>query len=82
MKKTELSAFIKMAIGEIMATNPETILETDSFHSLGLDSYSCIVVLDKIEAHYKLELNPVLFWDYPTVGAFTDYLFDHYCNAN
>lgn len=81
-KRTELLSIIKEAIGEVMNLNPNDIADTQSFYELGLDSYTCIMVLNTIELKYNLELNPVLFWDYPTLGAFADHLFEHYLNVN
>lgn len=80
MAKEALLLFIKKAIGEIVGLNPDLITEKDSFFKLGLDSFTCILVLNKIEIQYHWELNPVLFWDYPTVGELSDYLFEQYLN--
>ena len=45
-----------------------------SFHSLGLDSISAIVVLDELEKRLSIEMNPMLFWDYPTIRLLADHI--------
>ena len=78
MKRDELMAFIKEAIAEETDVPLDQIEESQAFITMGLDSLSSIVILNKIEDQYKVELNPIYFWDYPTLGAFTDFLLkDH-----
>ena len=45
-----------------------------SFYSLGLDSISAVYILDRLEKTLKVEMNPLFFWDYPTVGLLADHL--------
>lgn len=48
--------------------------DTDTFFNLGLDSISCIYLLDKVEKKLDLELNPIHFWDYPALDSYSDFL--------
>jgi acyl carrier protein len=52
----------------------EEIHDNADFFSLGLDSISCVYVLDKLEKKIDLELNPLYFWDYPTVESLSGFL--------
>jgi len=45
-----------------------------TFNSLGLDSISSVFILDKIEKQLKIEMNPLFFWDYPTVGLLAQHI--------
>jgi len=45
---------------------PQEIDIHENFIYLGLDSVNCIFVLDRLEKIFKIEMNPVWFWDYPT----------------
>ena len=48
--------------------------ESASFYSLGLDSISSVFVLDELEKQLKIEMNPMFFWDYPTVGLLAEHI--------
>ena len=47
-----------------------------SFQTFGLDSISSIYLLDKLEDHFGVELNPIEFFDYPTIEQFSTYLLE------
>ena len=66
--------FIKQAIANETGESVDSIDESQTFQSMGLDSLNSIVVLNEIEDKYKISLNSLSFWDYPTLGAFTDFL--------
>ena len=51
-------------------------IHTD-FYAFGLDSISAIHVLDKLENHLNIEINPIDFWDYPTIEQFTSHLLEN-----
>jgi acyl carrier protein len=74
MKRDELLTFIKSAISEETGVGLESIDESQPFIQMGLDSLSSIVILNQIEDKFNVELNPIYFWDYPTLGSFTDFL--------
>lgn len=65
---------LKEAIAEELATTPDKIDEHATFHGLGLDSISAIVVLDHVEQKLGLSINPIHFWDYPTPRLLAGYL--------
>jgi acyl carrier protein len=74
MTRPELLNFIKMEVANETKATIESIDESTSFHQLGLDSLSAILILHNIEKKYGIELNPIHFWDYPTPAAFADFI--------
>lgn len=54
---------------------PVSQIEEDaSFHSLGLDSISSVFILDVLEKKLEIEMNPMFFWDYPTVRLLAEHI--------
>ena len=74
MKREDLLTVIKEAIAEETSVPIGQIEESQAFITMGLDSLSSIVILNKIEDKFNVELNPIYFWDYPTLGQFADFL--------
>lgn len=62
------------AIATEMGLAPDEIKETDTFFNLGMDSVSCIFVMERLENTLKLELNAIYFWDYPDIKSFSEFL--------
>lgn len=74
MTRPELIAVFKSAIAEETGISVAEISETDTFFNLGLDSVSCIFLMDKIEKKLHVELSPIHFWDYPSIDTYADFL--------
>lgn len=74
MSYDEVLNFIKKEIAEETKFPIEKIDVNTSFHSLGLDSLSAILILHNIEMKFGIELNPIYFWDYPTPALFTGFI--------
>jgi len=72
--KTEILNALKEEIARETGLPVSNIGEDASFYSLGLDSISSVFVLDELEKKLGIELNPVLFWDYPTVRLLADHI--------
>jgi acyl carrier protein len=66
--------FIKKEIAEETKIPVERIDVNATFHSLGLDSLSAVLILHNIEKEFGIELNPIHFWDYPTPGSFASFI--------
>ena len=66
--------FIKKEIGEETKIPVEKIDANASFHDLGLDSLSAVLILHNIEKEFGIDLNPIHFWDYPTPASFTSFI--------
>jgi acyl carrier protein len=45
-----------------------------SFPDLGMDSLAAMFLLDDLEQKLKIEINPLLFWEYPTIRTFAEAL--------
>lgn len=46
-----------------------------SMGSFGLNSINSIYLLEKLENTLNLDLNPLMFYDYPTIDSFGRYLY-------
>ena len=75
--KEQLIEFSKLRISEITNLKPEEIDITTEFFSLGLDSVKALFVLQELEEYLDTEINPLVFWNYPTVEAVSEYLASH-----
>jgi acyl carrier protein len=72
--KVELIELFKKEVAAETKDEPHTISEFESFLSLGLDSITCIFLLERMEKNLGIELNPIWFWDYPTIDSFSDHI--------
>ncbi len=74
MSSDELLLFIRTEIAAETGRPLESITADTPFHQLGLDSLSAVLILHKIEAQYKIDVNPIVFWDYPTPSSFAEFV--------
>lgn len=74
MSYEEVLNYIKKQIAEETKFPVEKIDADTSFHNLGLDSLSAVLILHNIETEFNIELSPIHFWDYPTPAAFTQFI--------
>ena len=74
MTRPELLTLLKTVIAEETGIGINEIGDTDTFFNLGLDSVSCIFLMDKVEKKLGVELNPIFFWDYPSIDTYADFL--------
>ena len=65
---------LKQEIAKETGEPVSAIADDATFHSLGLDSISSVFILDKLEKELSIEMNPMFFWDYPTVGLLADHI--------
>ena len=78
MTRVELIQLMKEIISAETGIAVSEIQDTDSFFNLGLDSVSCIFLMDKLEKELHIELNPIHFWDYPSIDTYSDFLVREY----
>ena len=45
-----------------------------SMGSFGLNSINSVYILERLENELDLELNPLMFYDHPTIHSFSNYL--------
>lgn len=72
--KTEILQLLKDEIASETGISSSEITDSASFFELGLNSISAVFILDVLEKKLKIEMNPLFFWDYPTVELLADYL--------
>lgn len=77
MTRPELIALLKSVIADETGIAAAEIADTDTFFNLGLDSVSCIFLMDKVEKIIKVELNPMYFFDYPSIDTYADFLLEN-----
>jgi acyl carrier protein len=74
MTLTEVIHIVKSQIVKETGLDISEIEDTSDFYSLGLDSVNAIFVLDELEKKLKVEMNPMFFWDFPTVEKFSGHI--------
>jgi len=77
MKQIELNeiiAFLQKEIAKETNIDVKEINPDEHMGAFGLDSINSVYVLDKLEKFLKIDLNPLLFWDYPTVKSLSQHL--------
>lgn len=74
MSYEDVLNFIKKEIAEETKIPADKIDVNATFHDLGLDSLSAVLILHNIEKEFGVELNPIHFWDYPTPAMFTRFM--------
>lgn len=77
MTRPELIIILKSVIADETGIAVAEITDTDTFFNLGLDSVSCIFLMDKVEKILKVELNPLYFFDYPSIDTYADFLLEN-----
>lgn len=82
MKREYLIEVIKKLIAEETRIPLNEINDSDTFFSLGLDSVSCIFLMDKLEKEFQVELNPIHFWDYPSIDTYAEFLIHEYLSKH
>jgi polyketide synthase PksN len=82
MKREGLIEAIKKLIAEETGIPKNEINESDTFFNLGFDSVSCIFLMDKLEKELKIELNPIHFWDYPSIDTYSEFLIQEYLSKH
>lgn len=70
----QLIQFFKTKIAEELRIPLDEIDPTIEFINFGMDSVNSIFVLQHLEKITGIELNPLLFWEYPTIESFSRYL--------
>ncbi len=69
-----VTIYIRSIVAEALGVTPEEVEVDEDFMALGVDSMHAIFLLDEIEKHFKVEINPHSFWEYPTISDFSKYL--------
>ena len=72
--RDEILKLLKQEIASETGIPLSDIEDSSSFFGLGLNSISAVFILDVLEKKLQVEMNPLFFWDYPTVELLADYL--------
>lgn len=70
----ELINFFRLKVAEETKIPLEEIDPSIEFVNFGIDSIGAIFLLQHIEKYVGFELNPLLFWTYPTISSFSHHL--------
>ena len=74
----DVISFLKKIIAEETNVSPDSIDIDIEFFQFGLDSINSLVLLDQAEKEFGIELNPLFFWDYPTIRSFSEHIFEEF----
>lgn len=72
--KQEIAHFIKISISQIIDLNIKDIDEKTEFFALGLSSVTALFVIQELEKFLDEEINPLVFWNYPSIESVSGYL--------
>jgi len=70
----EIEEYIKLLISKEINTPVAEIAADEPFMHFGIDSMRAVAFLYALEKQYSLELNPLMFWDYPTAATLSKHL--------
>lgn len=71
---TEIQDWIVAYLADLLETEPEEIDVTIPFDRYGLDSSAAVGLTGDLENWLGKEVDPTLFYDYPTVEALVQHL--------
>ena len=80
--KDEVMQLATEVIAKSLSISLSDIDPTHEFVQLGLDSLQAMFVLDELEKKLGVEINPLLFWEFPTPASFVDELYKEYSKAD
>lgn len=82
MTRSEVYNALLEAITSETSIPPAEIEGDQTFFELGLDSVTSIFVMEHLENQLHLHLNPIDFWDYPTVALYAGRLYELCTNGS
>lgn len=72
--ENELIEFFRKKIADELGIALEEITTDVEFINFGMDSVNAIFILQHLENFIGQELNPLLFWDHPTIDRFSKHI--------
>ena len=72
----EITKYISELVANETGKALSEIASDGSFFEFGIDSISAIFLLEKVCEQYNIELSPLYFWDYPTINAFAQQIYE------
>ena len=81
MKSTqEITSWLQEKIAGEMKCDPDEIGTDTEFAALGLDSLLGVSLADELGQALGIELDPTIFWEFPTIAELTDWLVNRKLN--
>jgi acyl carrier protein len=71
---TEIETWMISYIAEVIEVDPSKVDVKVPFDRYGLDSSVAIALTNELEEWLKIELDPTLLYDYPTIDALAQHL--------
>jgi acyl transferase domain-containing protein/acyl-CoA synthetase (AMP-forming)/AMP-acid ligase II/acyl carrier protein len=73
----DFKAWLRMQVSQILNTPVEKIKNSVVLNQYGIDSLSAVGLSGQIEEYLKRSISPTVFYNYPTINAITNYLFQN-----
>ncbi len=70
----ELISFCREELSMMTGVAPELIHDDIRFDDLRLNSIHAMQMLDELEDRTNLSINPIVFWENPTLSSFCKYI--------
>lgn len=80
--KKNILDFLRKKIAAELRINESVIANDSSFHQLGLDSVNSLFLLNEVEEHFQIDIDPLSLYDNPTLDSFSEYLVDELVDIN
>ncbi len=71
IEASQLQSKLVEIIARTLNRVPSEINVDSDFPNLGMDSLAAMFVLDELEQTLQMEINPLLFWEHPTIRSFS-----------
>jgi acyl carrier protein len=71
----EIRQWLQERIAEEIRARPETISAQIPFANYGLDSIVIVTIVADLEEWLEIDLDPTIFWEYPTIETLSEWLF-------
>ncbi len=76
----DVVTFVKESVARETKLTPDQVDVHQYLGVYGLDSINSVHVLVELEKFLQVELNPLVFWDYPTIMSLSKHLHQLYLN--
>ncbi|MEQ8245915.1 acyl carrier protein [Fulvivirga sp.] len=72
--KDRIQNFIINELSALLKIDSDKIDPSIEFLNLGIDSLTGLNLMTKLENLLKMELDPIIFWNYPTIEKLSEHL--------
>lgn len=78
MDKDSIQKYIIEELSKALQLPAESLDPNTEFLNLRVDSLVGVDLMINLERYLGKELNPMIFWDYPTISKLSEYLADKF----